>query len=261
MRRAPGSQWRDRVELVGLGFEWPNAALIHGLDTTLGYNPLRIGLVSRAVGARDYIAGPDQRTFSRLFPSYRSELANLLGLRFIASSIPVEQVDLKLGRGDLKFLARTRDAYIYENVEALPRVMFVKDWQHANFEHIIEEGRWPEFNPAETVLLNGEPEVAGAAADVVWDAESLPDVRIRLYENTIVEIEVTATEEGFVVLNDVWHPWWQADVDGKPAVIHRANVLFRAVRVAKGKHIVRFEFTPFSGAIAEIGERLRGSAK
>ena len=94
-----------------------------------------------------------------------------------------------------------------------------------------------------------------------WDAEALPDVRIRLYENTIVEIEVTATEEGFVVLNDVWHPWWQADVDGKPALIHRANVLFRAVRVAKGTHIVRFEFTPFSGAIAEIGERLRGSAK
>ncbi len=261
VRRSPGSPWRDRIELVGLGFEWPNAALIHGLDTTLGYNPLRIGLVSRTLGARDYIAGPDQRTFSRLFPSYHSELANLLGLRFIASSVPIEQVDLKLARGELKFLARTQDAYIYENVEALPRVMFVKDWQHANFEHIIEEGRWPEFNPAETVLLNGEPEVAGAAADAVWDAEALPDVRIRLYENTIVEIEVTATEEGFVVLNDVWHPWWQADVDGKPALIHRANVLFRAVRVAKGTHIVRFEFTPFSGAIAEIGGRLRGSAK
>ena len=261
MRRSPGSQWRDRVELVGLGFEWPNAALIHGLDTTLGYNPLRLGLVSRTLGARDYIAGPDQRTFSRLFPSYRSVLANLLGLRFIASSVPIEQVDLKLGRGELKFLARTRDAYIYENVEALPRVMFVKDWQHANFEHVIEEGRWPEFDPAETVLLNGEPEIAGAAADVPWDAEALPDVRIRHYENTIVEIEVTAPVEGFVVLNDVWHPWWQAEVDGKPAAIQRANVLFRAVHVAKGKHVVRFEFTPFSGAIAELGGMLMRSAK
>ncbi len=261
MRRSPGSPWRDRVELVGLGFEWPNAALIHGLDTTLGYNPLRIGLVARTLGARDYIAGPDQRTFTRLFPSYRSEFANLLGLRFIASSIPIEQVDLKLARGEMKFLARTRDAYIYENVGALPRVMFVKDWQHANFEHIIEEGRWPEFDPAETVLLDGEPEVAGAAADVVWDAEALPDVRIRRYENTIVEIEVSASTEGFVVLNDVWHPWWQAEVDGKPAVIHRANVLFRAVHVAKGQHVVRFEFTPFSGAIAELGGKLLRSVK
>jgi hypothetical protein len=261
VRRAPGTQWRDRVELVGLGFEWPNAALIHGLDTTLGYNPLRIGLVSRTIGARDGIAGPDQRTFSRLFPSYRSELANLLGLRFIASSVPIEQVDLKLGRGDLKFLARTRDAYIYENTEALPRVMFVKDWQHANFERIIEEGRWPEFDPTETVLLDGEPEIAGAWANIAWDAEALPDVKIKRYENTIVEIEVSAAADGFVVLNDVWHPWWQAEVDGRPATIQRANVMFRAVRVAKGRHLVRFEFTPFSGAIAELGEKLMGTAK
>jgi hypothetical protein len=261
VRRAPGSAWRDRVELVGLGFEWPNAALIHGLDTTLGYNPLRIGLVSRAVGARDYIAGPDQRTFSRLFPSYRSKLANLLGLRFVASSIPIELVDLKLGRGELKFLARTRDAYIYENTEALPRVMFVKDWQHANFERIIEEGRWPEFDPAETVLIDGEPEVAGTWADIAWDAEALPEVKIKRYENTIVEIEVAAPVDGFVVLNDVWHPWWQAEVDGKPAPIQRANVMFRAVHVAKGQHLVRFEFTPFSGAIAELGGKLMGGGK
>ena len=116
MRRAPGTPWRDRVELVGLGFEWPNAALIHGLDTTLGYNPLRIGLVSRTLGARDYIAGPDQRTFSPLF--------SVLSLRARQSSRPAlhrQQHPDRAGRsassarGELKFLARTRDAYIYEN--------------------------------------------------------------------------------------------------------------------------------------------------
>jgi hypothetical protein len=257
-RRAPGSEWRDRVELVGLGFEWPNAALVHGLDHTLGYNPLRIGLVARTLGARDYIAGPDQRHFTPLFPSYHSTLANLLGLRLIASSIPIEQVDQSLQRGKLKFLARTQDAYIYENIDALPRVMFVRDWEHANFEHIIEEGRWPEFDPTVTVLLDGEPEIAGTAAEIS-EVPLSSNVRIRHYENTIVEIDVEAASAGFVVLNDVWHPWWIAEVDGKPAVIHRANVMFRAVRVPVGRHVVRFEFTPFSGAIAELGDRLRGA--
>lgn len=259
--RGPGSEWRDRVELVGLGFEWPNAALIHGLDHTLGYNPLRIGLVARAVGARDYIAGPDQRYFSPLFPSYRSILANLLGLRFIASSIPIEQVDKRLNRGDLKFLARTRDAYIYENVEALPRVMLVADWQHANFEQIIADGRWPDFDPTKTVLLDGDPEIAGTSESMPQVEMSGSTVSLRHYENTIVEIDVEAAHDGFVVLNDVWHPWWRAEVDGKPITIHRANVLFRAVWVPSGKHVVRFEFTPFSGAIAEIGERLRGASR
>lgn len=257
-RRAPGSEWRDRVELVGLGFEWPNAALVHGLDHTLGYNPLRIGLVARTLGARDYIAGPDQRYFSPLFPSYHSTLANLLGLRLVASSIPIEQVDLRLQRGQLKFLARTKDAYIYENADALPRVMFVRDWEHADFEDIIETGRWPEFDPKAAVLLDGEPEIAGTNA-AMSAVPTTSRVRIRHYENTIVDIEVEAASEGFVVLNDVWHPWWIADVDGRSAVIHRANVLFRAVHVPAGKHLIHFEFTPFSGAIAELGGRLRGA--
>jgi hypothetical protein len=257
-RRAPGTEWRDRIELVGLGFEWPNAAMVHGLDTTLGYNPLRIGLVARALGAGDYIAGPDQRRFSPLFPSYRSTLANLVGLRFIASSIPIEQVDEKLARGDLKFLARTRDAYIYENVDALPRVLFVPDWQHADFEEIISSGRWPDFDPTKTVLLDGTPEIAGTAVESAAIEGASSIVRLRHYENTIVEIEVEAGREGFVVLNDVWHPWWRAEVDGNPATIYRANVLFRAVRVRPGRHVVRFEFRPFSGAIAELGEKLLG---
>ena len=38
----PGSSRRDRVELTGLGFEWPNAAMVHGIDHVLGYNPLRL---------------------------------------------------------------------------------------------------------------------------------------------------------------------------------------------------------------------------
>ncbi len=232
--------------------------MVHGLDTTLGYNPLRIGLVARALGAGDYIAGPDQRRFSPLFPSYRSTLANLVGLRFIASSIPIEQVDEKLARGDLKFLARTRDAYIYENVDALPRVLFVPDWQHADFEEIISNGRWPDFNPTKTVLLDGTPEIAGATVEGVAVEGAPSAVRLRHYENTIVEIEVEAGGDGFVVLNDVWHPWWRAQVDGGPATIYRANVLFRAVRVRRGRHVVRFEFKPFSGAIAELGEKLLG---
>ena len=66
--------------------------------------------------------------------------------------------------------------------------------------------------------------------------------------NTDIEIEADAPGGGFVVLNDVWHPWWRASVDDKPAEILKANVLFRAVVVPPGKHVVRFTFHPFSGA-------------
>ena len=61
-----------------------------------------------------------------------------------------------------------------------------------------------------------------------------------------------------MVLNDVWHPWWQASVDGKPAEILKANVLFRAVVVPPGRHVVRFTFHPFSGAFAELKQMVSG---
>ena len=76
--------------------------------------------------------------------------------------------------------------------------------------------------------------------------------RILRYHNTDIEIEADAPGGGFVVLNDVWHPWWRASVDGKPAEILKANVLFRAVVVPPGKHVVRFTFHPFAGAVAEL---------
>ena len=160
LRKQPGSPWRDRVELVGLGFDWQNAALVHGFEGTLGYNPFRLAELSQATGARDYIAGPDQKTFSPLFPSYSSPMADLLGIRFVAVGVPIEQIDRKLRPGDLKFVARTPDAFIYENPDVLPRVLFVSDWKRVDFDQLGKTGNWPHFDPRQTVLLEKSPRLA-----------------------------------------------------------------------------------------------------
>jgi hypothetical protein len=247
-----GSLRRDRVELLGMGFEWPNAGMVHGFDHTLGYNPLRLADFSDAVGTRDTIAGPDQRKFTPLFPSYRCRLANLLGLRYIASPVPIEQVDHALREGDLRLIARTREGYVYENPRALPRVQFVGGWEMADFEAMKQSGRWPEVDPQQSVLLDAEPPLPMTEGPALAKAE----IRLSRYENTQVEIEVTAPIAGFVVLNDIWHPWWRAEVDGVETDILKANVLFRAVQVPAGRHKVTFSFRPLEGALAELRERV-----
>lgn len=247
-----GSTRRDRVELLGLGFEWPNAGMVHGFDHTLGYNPLRLAEFSDAVGTRDTIAGPDQRKFTPLFPSYHCRLANLLGLRYIASPVPIEQVDHALREGDLKLVARTKDGYVYENPHALPRVQFVGGWELADFDGMKQGGRWPEVDPGQAVLLEVEPPVAMPEGPALVKA----DIRLSRYENTQIEIEVTTSAAGFVVLNDTWHPWWRAEVDGVETEILKANVLFRAVQVPAGAHKIRFSFNPIEGALAEVRERV-----
>ncbi|MET0606341.1 MAG: hypothetical protein ABWZ80_07780, partial [Beijerinckiaceae bacterium] len=272
------SDRRDRVEMVGLGYAWPNVGLVHGFDHTLGFNPLRLADYADATGAIDTVAGVDQKKFTAMFPRYNCRLANLLGLRFIVSRVPIEQVDTKYRQGDLQLIKRTKDGYIYENPRARPRVMFARDWMLTDFDSIYESGRWPEFDPVTTVLLESDPAteyphvaahpVASRIASVHSDNElaiMLPSqskasppsqVTLARYHNTEVEISVDAAEAGFVVLNDIWHPWWRATVDGASTPILKANVLFRAVQVPAGKHVVRFSFTPIDGALQELGERL-----
>jgi hypothetical protein len=259
VRRAAGSAWRDRVEIAGLGFEWQNAALVHGFDGTLGYNPFRLDEVAAATGAGDYIAGFDQKGFAPLFPSYASTMANLLGLRFIATAVPIEKIDPKLKPGDLKLAARTRDAFIYENPRALPRVLFVGGWRQADFDALTASGAWPHFDPTRTVLLEEAPTAdtpSETTSASIGQRSPKSKVAIRHYENTKVVVEVDAAHAGFVVLNDVWHPWWTVAIDGEDAPILRANVLFRAVHVPAGRHVLTFEFKPISSAVEEIGERL-----
>jgi hypothetical protein len=154
--------------------------------------------------------------------------------------------------GDFTFVARTADAYIYENPRALPRVLFASDWKRADFAEILETGRWPAFDPRAVVLLESAPD-----APIPTLSGTAARVRIAHYENTRIEIEAESDHAGFVVLNDVHHPWWRAEIDGRPAQILRANVLFRAVQVERGRHRLVFTFEPLRGALAELGEKLR----
>lgn len=242
---------RDRIELAAIDFHWPNASLVHGLDNTLGYNPLRLGLYSKATGAGDHVALPDQRSFSKLMPGYRSLLADMLGLRFIATGVPAQQIDKALKPGDLVQIARTRDAYVYENPRALPRALFVTQARRADFDAILASGQWPaDFDPKTTVLLDREPPPLPGPAQP-------GSVRILDYGTTEVRLEADAPGGGYVVLNDVWHHWWQAELDGKPAPILRANVLFRAVAVPPGRSTIRFVFRPFQGLFADLGAWLK----
>jgi uncharacterized membrane protein YfhO len=61
-----------------------------------------------------------------------------------------------------------------------------------------------------------------------------------------------------LLLNDVWHPWWRASVDGVQTEILKANAIFRAVVVPSGDHVVRFSFHPFVGALRELLVKLTG---
>ena len=241
---------RDRVELAAIDFHWPNASLVHGLDHDLGYNPIRLKIFEDSTGAGDHLALPEQREFSKLYPSYRSILSDMLGLRFIATGVPIEEIDENYKPGDLIELTRIGDVHIYENPRAMPRIMVVTCALHVNFAQMIQSGEWPEADYRETALLETPP--------VCHTRKDAPPATAKIvsYENDRVVAEVSAPPGGgWLILNDVWHPWWFARVDGVDAQVLRANVMFRAVAVPEGRHQVRFEFLPLRGLIRELSQR------
>jgi hypothetical protein len=242
---------RDRVELIGIGYHWPNLGLVHDFDHLFGHNPLRLAGFARATNVADTVAVPDQRGFSPLLPSYNSPLENLFGVRFIATGVPIEEIDKRLKPGDLPLIARTKDAFVYENPNALPRVMLVGDWRLANFADLLRDGPWPDSDPRRIVLLERAPRPAFPPM-----ALSGGTVHIVEYRNDEVVVEVDTPASAMLVLNDIWHPWWRATIDNQQVEILKANVLFRAVAVPPGKHTVRFTFNPISGALAQLWDKV-----
>ena len=112
-----------RVEVLGLGGAWQNAALVLGLESTLGYNPLRLQDYDLAVGARQNSHRP-ARQFGTLMTGYRSDFADLLGVRLIVLGAPIETID-PASAPAFGPPRRIGGAWIYDNPRALPRVLFI----------------------------------------------------------------------------------------------------------------------------------------
>jgi hypothetical protein len=64
------------------------------------------------------------------------------------------------------------------------------------------------------------------------------------YAPDAIEVTVDAPRAGLVVLNELWFPGWQVEVDGAPRAVVRANFLLRGVAVGPGQHVIRWRYAP-----------------
>jgi len=249
-RLAAEAESRFRVELLGHGGPWQNAALIHRLDGTLGYNPLRWADYEKATGAGEgsHMA---RRAFTPLFPGYRSAMADLLGIRYLALGASIETIDPQAKPGDFELIARIGKAHVYANPRALPRARFAGEIALADTARLIETGAWPADPRRVAVLERRPPEWRDADGDT-RAGDAAATVRIESYRNDAIVVAVAAARPGMLVLHDMFHPAWRASLDGAPAAVYRANVLFRAVYVPAGRHTVRFTYHPIASAVGRV---------
>ena len=71
-------------------------------------------------------------------------------------------------------------------------------------------------------------------------------VKVVSYGAHEIELDVETASDRLLVSSEVDYPGWEVDVDGARAQKVLVNTAFRGVRVAAGKHRVRFHFVPRS---------------
>ncbi|HWP85074.1 MAG TPA: YfhO family protein, partial [Terriglobia bacterium] len=64
------------------------------------------------------------------------------------------------------------------------------------------------------------------------------------YSANRISLTANLSQDGFVLLNEIEYPGWEARLDGQPAPILRANGIFRALYVPAGSHRIEMRFRP-----------------
>lgn len=111
---------------------------------------------------------------------------------------------------------------IWENLDVLPRAFTIHTSQ------VVQSG------------IQEELEILPLSQGTYDTAEIIN------YQPERVEIRATTDQPGYLVLTDSWYPGWEARVNGQPAPIYRANLIFRAVPIEAGTHTITFEYRPRS---------------
>ncbi|HEX5475777.1 MAG TPA: YfhO family protein [Vicinamibacterales bacterium] len=96
------------------------------------------------------------------------------------------------------------------------------------------------YDPAAGVLVSQPPPPAAGTRGPAAPAAAA----IVVDEPTRVVVRASLPADGYLSLADSYDPDWHVDVDGQPAPLMRANAIFRAVHLTRGRHLVTFSYHP-----------------
>jgi hypothetical protein len=95
-------------------------------------------------------------------------------------------------------------------------------------------------------------DASGQTRPVMWASQqplSMDDSRQLPYQvqefdanNLTLRVSNPDSAGMWMSYSDLWHPYWHATVNGRPAPVHRANMAYKAVPLEAGENVVHFHF-------------------
>lgn len=166
---------------------------------------------------------------------------NLLNVKYLLSPS-------QLNTPWTKQVFQAEGIYVYQNLNYLPRAFPIYSWEVEKDENrILTYLKDPQFNIRQKIFLS---EIPSQIPSSTMQTSSYSIIPAKVYDNNKInsfKVDVEMPQDGFLFSSENYYPAWKAYVDGKETKIYRADYLFRAVYLNKGKHEVKFAFesTPY----------------
>lgn len=251
----PPDFYDQQPKIARLWKESPELCRVYATMDDRGLRQPNLGLVQRNMAA---ILGIDAFNFDAA--AAQTELITLTGqmskkhqalYNVKYHMVPTNPVDLVLSPQE-----RHGKWKIEEIKDFVPRIT-VRDDVHVIPDPVaaVKFIDTPEFSLEESVVLDREPEYVPGAATEEHPAE--PVITNLDYHAQHVELDVTLSQPGILVLSDLYYPGWQAFTNDRPIEILRANALTRGLPLGPGTHHILFRYHP---RMFYLGLRIAGVA-
>ncbi len=190
-----------------------NQLMLHDIPSVMGVLNFRLRWYDELVGGLSY-----QNVL-------RPPLWTMFDIRYL--TLPAE-VDSDL----LTRVAGAPGVHVYEVVNDLPHAFFPAS--------VVAES---EESQAIAFALSLEDPTGLAVVEAAEaPAAGQGSAEISAIELDRLELDVQATEGGLLFVSEIFHPAWEARVNGEPVEILRTNGAFRGVVVPAGQSSVEFRY-------------------
>ena len=229
----------DNLERPGDAMLRGDALMVHRVRTVTGHQGNELQRWVDLAGVKSPAISPPHL----LHPQFR-KLANV---KFILSNLDLPD-SLVPGLTLVKRVGPVKNAagntvYVYELDEANPPAWVAPVIVEAPAEAILGTVTDPRFDVARAALFDSLEAVEGVAPTALPPSLAL-NASIERYEpgRITVQLDQPAPAGSALVVSENFYPGWQAEVDGQPAPVGRAQYTFIGVPLKAGARTVELQF-------------------